>query len=238
MKILLIILLLVQKDPMFNKGRPSTYGINTYIKNNEQSLIREYEYKIQDTLYDVNIFTEDLKGDDLGEFYIPDYIIITNAEKFIAYEFSDFSKFKQKTTSYRDRTVKSVVFHELTHAYFYQTTINMRNENKTVSPEYSTFRMFSTASMKFSVDFIEEGICEYMIHSLKETVPLENILVPETESDLLDNKVNTLYCYSVYVLKNFLDSYGIKKGMEILISNKPPSIEEMLKPELYFNRLR
>lgn len=241
MFIVLLLLFFVQKNPMFNKhGCPSTYGINTYVKNNEQNLIQEYEYKI-DTLYDINIYTEDLSktsDDDLGQFYIPDYIVITNLEVFAAYEFQNLSKFKQQTISYTERTVKGVIFHELTHAYFYQTVIIMRNENKTVSPEYSTFKMYSTASMKFSVDFIEEGICEYVIHNLKESAKLKNIVIPETEADLLDNKINTLYCYSVYFLQDFLDKQGLKKGMEILINNKPPTLEEILKPELFFKRLK
>jgi len=86
--ILFILLFLIpeQKDPMYNKqGKPSTYGINQYIKNNQESLIKEYEYRI-DSLYDAYIYTENLSETsdekDLGEFYLPDYIVkVSNARQ-------------------------------------------------------------------------------------------------------------------------------------------------------------
>jgi len=238
---ILILLFLPQKDPNYNKqGKPSTYGINAYIKNNEESFIREYRYRV-DTLYDVYIYTDNLDATsdgDLGQFYIPDYIVITNQEKFVAYEFKQLSKFKQKTTSYRERTIKAVIFHELTHAYFYQIMITMRNNNERISPEYSNFRMFPIA--KFNTDFIEEGICEYMVYYLNESNPIKDILIPENISELLDenNKINNIYCYSVIFLKDFLDKNGIKKGIEILISNNPPTYEEILNPMMYYSRLK
>lgn len=230
-----------QKDPNYNKqGRPSTYGINAYIKNNEESLIREYENRV-DTLYDINIFTDNLdetSDGDLGQFYIPDYVVVTNRENYVAYEFNQLSKFKQKTTSYRERTVKAVIFHELTHAYFYQISIIMRNNNEYISPEYSTLRMFPIS--KFNIDFIEEGICEYIVYHLNESNPIKDIPIPDNLIDLLDenNTVNNIYCYSVIFLKDFLDKYGVKEGVRILISNNPPSYEEILNPELFYNRLK
>jgi hypothetical protein len=232
-----------QKDPYYNKqGKPSTYGINSYIKNNQVDLLKEYKYRI-DTLYDVYIYTENLSETsqgDLGEFYLPDYVIITNEEKYIAYEFKQLSKFKQKTVTYADRTVKAVLFHELTHAYFNQTLITMKNDSMYVSPEYGTFRMFPTPSSRFGSTFIEEGICEYVIYYLQESAPIKDIPVPDNVIDLLDddNKVNNLYCYSVIFLKDFLDKNGIKKGIQILIGNKPPSYEEILNPKLFYERLK
>jgi len=243
--IILILLNLAQKqtESTYNKhGKPSTYGINIYIKDNEKNLIKEYEQRI-DTLYDVNIFTENLKEistDDLGEFYIPDQIAITNQEKYVAYEFSYLSKFRQKITSYTERTVKGVVFHELTHAYVNQLIYVMKQENKTVSPEYSVFRIFPNPSTQFGAEFIEEGICEYVVFYLHESNPIKNNIIPQTISDLTDdtNRFNILYVYSVYVLQDFLNKQGLKSGIEILLSNKPPSYEEMLKTELFFNRLK
>lgn len=242
--IILTLLLLFshpQKDPNYNKqGRPSTYGINTYIKNNEESLIQEYEYRV-DTLFDVYIYTDNLdeiSDGDLGQFYIPDYIVVTNQEKYVAYEFKELSKFKQKSTSYRERTVKAVVFHELTHAYFYYMMITMRNNGERISPEYSTLRMFPIP--KFNIDFIEEGICEYMVYHLNESNPIKDIPIPDNVTDLLDenNIINNIYCYSVIFLKDFLDKHGVKQGMKILIGNNPPTYEEILNPELYYKRLK
>jgi hypothetical protein len=230
---------------MHNKlGKPSTYGINTYIKNNTESLIKEYEYLINDTLYDIYIFTENLgeyKENELGCFYIPDYIIITNEEKYIEYEFKRLSKFKQRNISYYERTLKAILFHELTHAYFYQTLILEKQKGNHVSPEYGTIRLYPSAEAKFGAEFIEEGICEYMIYYLKEstfTTDYENI-IPQNKDELInkDNEVNILYLYSVYFIKDFLDKNGVKRGIEILLNNRPPTYNEMINSELFFNRL-
>ena len=224
------------------QGKPTTYGITAYVKNHQDDLIKEYERRI-DTLYDINIYAENLGTEDegdLGEFYIPDQIVITNHPKYIAYEFSDLSKFKQRTSSYKDRTVKAVIFHELTHAYFYKIVYQMRTENIKVSPEYSNFRMYPMADLQFGAEFIEEGICEYVIYYLNESAPIKDVTIPDNETDLLDNnnKINNIYYYSVIYIRDFLNKEGLKKGIEILIKNRPPNYKEILKPELFFNRLQ
>jgi hypothetical protein len=239
----LFLLFPIQKDPRYNKqGKPSTYGINTYVKDNQSNIIKEYEYLI-DSLYDVYIYTENISETsdegELGQFYLPDYIVITNEEKYIAYEFKYMSKFKQKSIPYNERTVKAVIFHELTHAYFNQVMINMRNNNQYTSPEYGSLRMFPDLSTRFGAIFIEEGICEYMVYYFNEANPIKDVPIPVNEDELLSdsNRTNNLYYYSVVFLKDFLDKYGIHKGMEILISNKPPTSKEILNPKLFFKRL-
>jgi hypothetical protein len=240
--ILFLIFLFSNQDPLYNRDkRPSTYGIETYIENNQENLISEYEYKV-DSLYDIFLFTQNLSiysDGDLGQFVTPNEIIITNEEKYIAYEFKDLSKIKRKLSLYTDRTVKAVVFHELTHALIYKTSIKMSHKSKRASLEYTRYIMLTDSVSQFGARFIEEGTCEYAIYYLKESSPLENIIIPKNETELLDeNKIeNNLYQYSVYFLKDFLDKYGMKDGIEILISNKPPNYEEMLKPELFFKRL-
>ena len=239
------ILIPFQKDPYYTKqGIPSTYGINQYIKNNQESLIKEFEYYIGDTLlYDVYLFTDDLEQytpDGLGEFYPPDQIYITNKERFVEYEFKQLSKFKQRTLPHTSRTVKAVVFHELTHAYFTQILNIMKMNGYSIPNEYLSFRIIPNPTTRFGTDFIEEGICEYMIYHLNECPPLTNIPIPYNMEELLneDNKVNILYGYSVYFLKNFMDEYALKESVQILIQNKPPTYDEILKPELFFNRLQ
>jgi len=237
------LLTIPQKDPMYNKqGSPSTYGIEQYIKNHQEIIIKEYEHRI-DTLYDVYVFTENLSdvedNNDLGIFYLPDYIIITNEEKFVAYEFKDLSKFKKRTVTYDDNTVKGVIFHELTHVYFNQILVMMRSENLHVSPEYGSIRLFPNPASRFGAEFIEEGVCEYVVQYLEETPELKDIPIPENEEELLspENKVNNVYRYSVIFLKDFLDSYGLKKGIQILLGNRPPSADEILHPNKYYMRL-
>jgi hypothetical protein len=232
-----------QKNPYYNKAKkPSSWGITAYIKNNEASLIAEYEYLV-DTLYDVYIFAEDIsKSSDvksLGEFYIPDQIVITTEEEYIEYELKNLTKYQQRVFPYTLRTVKAVVFHELTHAYFYQISYLTRQEGKTVSPEYGNIRLFPNAASRFGSSFIEEGVCEYVVYMLNESTPMIEIEIPTKVEDLMnkDKEVNILYSYSVFFLRDFLDEHGLKEGIRILIQNKPPTYEEILNPKLFFNRI-
>jgi len=231
-----------QKSAIYNnKGFPSSLGITEYVNNNSQSIIEEYEQLI-DTLYDIYIYVEDLsseKEDILGQFYTPDNIIITSEEKFTGFELKDLIKSKKVTSYYTGQTVKGTIFHELTHAYFNQSLILMQIEKKYVSPEYNIFKLYSNYNRQFSVKFIEEGICEYTVNYLNERAAIESIRVPTSIDYLLDKEhiVNNIYRYSVIFLKDFLDEYGIKRGIEILLGNKPPSLEEILKPKLFFGRL-
>ena len=242
--IFLLSLFSSQQDYYNKKNKPSTWGIDQYVIKQHDSIIFEYEYLINDTIYDVAIYSEDLReySDDnnLGFFYIPDEIVITNEERYIEYEFKDLSRFKRLFLSYTERTVKAVIFHELTHAYFHQI-VELRNmNNEFVSPEYKNFNIFPRVGENFGADFIEEGICEYTVYTLNECAPLGHILIPKTEEELLheDNRINNLYHYSVYFLRDFMDEYGIKRGIEILISNRPPTHEEILNSDKFFNRLK
>lgn len=233
-----------QKDPYYNKsGRPSTYGITLYVEKYQDNVIMEYRFKI-DTVHYVEVLTDNLSElsdeNDLGNYYpIDNLIVLTNEEKYIEYEYADLSKFKQKLTPYTDRTVKAVMFHELTHAYFYQTIAIMKMNDEYVSSEYGYVNIYPRSDLRFGSTFIEEGICEYVVYYLKESSPIENVFIPKTKTDVVnsDNEIYVKYHYSVYFLKDFMDKHGIEKGIKILVSNRPPNYDEILNPELFFNRL-
>lgn len=240
--LIFLVILFSQQNDYYNKqGKPSSYGIQKYIKENQDNLISEYEYRI-DSIYDVYVYTDNLRefedSEELGIFYIPDQIVISNEEKFIEYEFKNLSKLKQKTIHYSERTVKAVLFHELTHVYFNQISKIRQNNNLYVSPEYTSVNIYANAELSFGSEFVEEGICQYVTYYLNESVKPDKVVKPESIKELLDNKVLIMYEYSVYVLQDFLEQKGLKQGIEILISNKPPSYSEILNTELFFNRLK
>jgi hypothetical protein len=224
------------------RSKPTSKGITQYIESYQDTLINEYESKI-DTLYEVLIYTENLDRWDgeLGDFYIPNEVVITNKEKFVAYEFKYLSRFKQLSLSPNDRTVKGVVFHELTHAYFYKKVITLTKEHRNVNHYYSygTLYYLSDPEAKFGVKFIEEGICEYVMYYINEAPFIKEYSIPKTKEELIDltMEINNIYYYSPNYLKNFLDKYGISKSIEILITNKPPSYFEILVPRAFFTRL-
>jgi len=245
-KILILLLFFLSqqqhKDPLYynKQGKPSSKGIDTYISKNHDNLIAEYEYRI-DTLYDVYLFTENLdETGDLGNFYLPDYIVINNKERYVEYEYKNLTKYQQIVMPHTAKTVKGVLFHELTHVYFNQTLILAKQEGLSVSPEYGTIRLFPNPGSRFGADFIEEGVCEYVVYYLKECSPINEVPIPNTAEELTDknNRVKFVYWYSSYFLKDFLDEKGLKEGIKILITNKPPSYDEILNPQRYFDRLK
>jgi hypothetical protein len=226
------------------KGVPTSEGIEFFIKYNEERLIAEYEQKI-DSIYDIYVEVENLSELydydtlELGRFYDPDYIILTNEERYIGYEFSSLSKTKQRNLLCTDRTVKAVLFHELTHVYFNQVILKRKQKEEYICSEYGSFRMFPQLELRFGTEFIEEGICEYTVIRAGENIYHKDIFIPKTAEDVVntDNKYFVVYQYSVKFLSHILDTMNLEQGIELLISNKPPNYQEILNPELYYKRL-
>jgi len=232
-------------DLLYNKqGKPSSEGIKEFIDKNQESIIAEYQSQI-DTIDEVYIYSENLSRwneNELGEFNPPGFVAITNEERFIEYEYKYLSKYELRMSSYEDRTVKAVIFHELTHAYFNKIVISMNTKGYNVHLDYEhnfSYGLYSETG--FGAQFIEEGICEYAIFYLNEAKPTigSELIIPTTKEELIDEtkEVNNKYYYSVYFLKDFLDKYGIKRGTEILITNKPPTYNEIINPHEFFARV-
>lgn len=247
--VLFILLLLVpmQEKPDYplKNGRPTTKGIDRYVEENAERLISEFQKFIGDTLYNANIYTEDLSENadlnplELGNYY-PNEIFINNAEIFIAYELAALNRSRRDTIISTNLFVKAAVFHELMHHYIYQLSIEMlRTDSIQVDRAYqSFFRIYSDRGDP-GPRFIEEGICEYATLKMKETITRRRPYIPKKTSDLSqpEKAYNIFYKYSAYSLTEFLDTTGLKQGMKILLHNRPPSTEEILDPELFFARL-
>ena len=226
---------------------PSSKGIESYIEKYELPLIKEYQSRVDSLYIDVYITASSLKEYDegnlieLGQYEYPNSIIITNEEKFVAYELSHLSKFRRRTLPYNERTVKAAVFHELSHVYFAQL---VRAVGREASHEYKTsISMFISSKsfeLSFGSEFIEEGVCEFIVNQLGETPTVKDTYIPENQEDLLnkENKYLVKYQYSNYFLKNFLDTIGLEKGIKMLVTNTPPMYNEILHPELFFTRLK
>lgn len=246
--IILLLLIAVQEKPDYplKNGRPSSKGIDRYVEENADALIREFQDFVGDTLYNTNIYTDDLSTNsdqnplELGNYY-PNEIFITNAELFIAYELKDLSRDAKDTLLSCNLFVKAAVFHELAHHYIYQTGIEMLREDQLPIDRafQSFFRIYSYRGDP-GPKFIEEGICEYVTSKMGQTITQRRPYIPKTPSDisLKDNMYHVFYKYSAYCLKDFLDTRGLKKGIKILLHNRPPSVEEILDMDLYFTRLQ
>lgn len=232
------------KYPLKN-GRPTTLGINYYVKNNEDKFISEFQELVKDTLYDVYITVDDIRKytDDpntLGYCAVgmgSSEIVITNEPRYLHYEYSMLTPYQRKAILESNNFVKGVIFHELTHNYFNQVILEMRIDSMDVSMEYNNFNMIPKNS--FGSNFIEEGIAVYMTVKKGEII-FGKDFIPESVEQIQnkDYKYYIKYNYSCVFVRPILDKYGIKQGMKLLIGNRPPSYEEMMKPELYYNRLK
>jgi hypothetical protein len=244
-----LIVVLPHKDRPYKNGRPTSRGIDYYVMDQTDSLIRAYQLFIRDTLDYVEINTDDLTeytdydSLELGRYYIPNEILISNqSSKFIAYEIKELSKFRKKTET-SNKFVCSTIMHEMTHHYFYHIMQQMKFKKIHVSPEYAVTLRVYPYNNTYSADFIEEGVCEYMTQKMGEINQYKNIHHPKNTTEILDakNKYEIKYKYSSFFVKAFLDSAiekgRVRDGIEILLKNIPPTYKEIITPELYFNRL-
>jgi hypothetical protein len=226
-------------------GRPTSKGIDRYVEENADRLVSEFQAFIGDSLYNANIYSEDLSENlehnplELGSYY-PNEIFINNAGTFIAYELEDLSRQARDTIVNSNQFVKTAVFHELTHHYIYQLSIEMLRRDKiSVDRAYQSFFRIYSIRDEPGPRFIEEGICEYATLRLNEIISRNRPYIPRKPADLdrPEKAYDIFYRYAAYSLGEFLDSAGLKKGIKTLLHNPPPTVEEILEPELFFARL-
>jgi len=244
---ILLLLVPVQSGTEYplKDGRPTSKGIDRYVEDNAEALTLEFEAFIKDTLYNTNIYTEDLSENEehnpfeLGNYY-PNEIFITNAEVFLAYELNDLSRKSRDSLTNSNLFVKAAVFHELAHHYIYQVSIEMlRRDQIGVDRAYQSFFKIYSFRDNPGEKFIEEGICEYINAKTGEIIVPRRPRIPKKLSDLNDpeNEYQVFYKYSAYYLTDFLDTNGLKRGIKILLHNSPPTPMEILEPDRFFSRL-
>ncbi|MFO7670230.1 MAG: hypothetical protein R6W31_11265 [Bacteroidales bacterium] len=235
---------MLEDYPLMN-GKPTSKGIELYVEQNSESLVREFQEFIGDTLYNVWIYTDELKEQagteyfELGRFF-PHEIYITTAELYEAYELDDLSPEQRGGLKECNKFVKAVIIHELTHEYVNQIGVEMQSVYHIhVDKSYQTGIWIVNSHETFGSSFIEEGISEYLTGEMGELIPPPHVEIPVTMDDLFDRdkEYTVKYKYASAFLKSFLDTTGFKKGVQILLHNPPPSYEEILQPDLFFGRL-
>lgn len=222
-------------------------GIERFVEDSAMVYIDQFEAFVGDTfINDIFIYTDDLTdyvgydGKESGMFFYPNEIIInTIPSRFVAYRLADLSQYQRDRYLTVNMFVKATMLHEITHAFFIETIHIMQFERKHVEYSYRNFRIISIREDDLGARFIEEGVCEYMVQKMNESAPPIEVYRPTWKSDITakENNYKVFYEYSAYYLKEFLDNHTLREGIEILVRNKPPTQEEILKPELFFQRL-
>ncbi|MBN2481833.1 MAG: hypothetical protein JXB19_08845 [Bacteroidales bacterium] len=221
----------------YDRGQPTAKGIERFVLVNEHQLAQEYMNFIRDTLYYYYMWVDDLSEYteydtlELGRYYFPGDIIITNEQKYIDYAVDSLSAFRRSFTI-SNQFVKGCVFHELTHIWFQQI---LREMDYNASPEHNNFRIYHPRDRDYGADFIEEGICEYVAHKAGEIIYPKKIY-PNFDNnwDLYEIK----YQYAEYYVRQILDRYdNIKAGIKMILRTPPPTREEIRNPALYYQRV-
>jgi hypothetical protein len=232
-------------DYPLKDGKPTSKGIRQYVEDKSDSLVLDYQAFVGDTIYNVWFYAEDLGNYDvydsmeLGRYY-PEEIFINTAERFLAYELADLTRFQRNKITETNRFVKAAMIHELTHDYIHQISLEMRSRDSIlIDRAYQTSIWIIRSQEPFGTEFIEEGLCEYMVEQMGELIPPKRVFIPSTKLDLIDrnNRYKVNYKYGSYFLRPFLDTTGFKRGVKILLSNPPPTFIEILEPDRFFSRL-
>jgi hypothetical protein len=230
---------------------PTSRGIDLYVKTNKYIFQKELEDYLKDSIWlNVEISTDDIsqytKYDSLDMAYHftytdgSDEIIIDNRERYVAYDINDLSKLRKLNLKTYNSFVKTAVMHELMHTYFLQNIIVAKYNGIEINREYDyrltmKLKMYPNPEEAYGAEFLEEGVCQYVIEQMKQQIPYR-VSIPETANGVMGNN-ELKYTYSIDYLKEFMEFFGVKHGIEILIRNKPPTYEEILNPDLFFNRL-
>lgn len=229
---------------------PTKKGIQQYIDLNADRIVKTIESFIGDTINSYHIIVDELSEymvyDSLesGRFYPEDEIIISNEKKFFDYELSFVPKWKQKQFISNTRFVKGVLIHELIHLYVYQFITECLSKNIPVSNEYLYFNRFPGRNFH-SAEFVEEGICEYVVMKLNESIYAEyklDCLDADNENNIREFKNVQMshpirYQYSRSFIQEIFDKYSFQKALLIIVTAKAPTYEELLCPEKYHDRL-
>ena len=242
----LIQILSAQNNKLIYKhGKPTTKGICEYINDNANNFINEFEKIVDDSIpFNITISTDNLSeyyekdGLELGEFNVPNLIIITNQTIFLDYELKYLSWWKKINISESNQFVKAIVMHELMHVYFYVVLLRTK-QSKQVQLDY--LNGLHIYPVNNNAVFIEEGICEYFVEKMNMMIYNNNYNDRNYNNDSISKYFNTYYVkyhMSRLFVKPIVDRFGFKKAIEVFIIKKPPTINEILNPNKYYKRLR
>lgn len=253
-----MIVFLLSFSTILQAQRIRSSDVDNYVKVNELQFVKDYQVLIKDSIYnDIFIKTADFKklfGKKYSEnkntlaFNAIDFnsceITVNNEERYAGY---DYLSIKNKEWyGEQDYFLRATVMHEISHYYFYQCALELEKIKNVEVNQYYRLSLFQypNAELSYGAKFIEEGICEYLKYYWKLSPAISNDYQPKNINDIVTNgnKYEILYGYSSQFVKDFIDcsikQYGRpKNAIEILLHNKPPSYEEILKPEKFYGRL-
>lgn len=256
MKTILTILFILL-SPVLLAQRIKSIDIDNYVKTNEYQFVIDYQKFVKDTIYNDIYFTTANFKKLFGKKYNRTTlafntitnnssceITINNEERYTDYDYSQ-SKYKDGYTEF-NYFLRATAMHEISHYYFMQVTLEMQKIRNIEVNKYYTYSIstFPNVELQYGAKFIEEGISEYLKIAWGLAPPLAKDYKPSTKAEIVTtgDKYEILYGYSCQFVRDFMDcnikQYGRpKNALMILLHNRPPSYEEILHPEKFYERL-
>jgi len=224
-------------------GFPTKEGIEAYVKDSSDRVIDDFENFFKVEINDFYMYTENMEdyyrenfdSNELGNYdELNRCAVITNEEKYLDYSLRNTKKWKLKGIDISNKFVRGVMIHEISHKYISQVINEMKMCNLHLDRAYTSI-IHKTNGTKF----ITEGINEYCSYKMGEVFIRKNY-VPKTMEDILkkENCYQVYYHYSSQIIAKFLDEKGLHNGIELLMSNSPPTSEEILNPQKFFVRIK
>jgi hypothetical protein len=243
--VFILLFLLPQQDLEYKRGIPTSKGVDNYVEANELQFVLDFQTHVNDTLfYEPFICTEDLtkyydyNDGEAGYFERPDLVLINNKSNYIDYELRLLSKYRKSKYREANMFVRSVVMHELCHAYIYQLKM-LAQHQKVLEYEWQQgIRMLPVDN--YYTEFIEEGICEYLVQDMEVSIAYDQqlFLIKDDLKRARRNTYEIKYRYSSQYVAPVIEELGLKQAILLFIGSKPPSQEEILSPKLYYDRLK
>jgi hypothetical protein len=234
-------------------GVPTKAGIDRYVNSaeNQKNFIKEYKKIINDSIYNDIFFRTETPAKKTGVLAYNTLSLNSDCE-IVVYDLEKFRAFEYDTTKYNnyndeDYFLKATIFHEISHYYFYQTILEMQRIRHIHVNEYYTQGIMTIPNreLMYGSKFIEEGFCEYIIQRFNYCPEFINVRIPVYKSELEDKKLEFefQYVFASKCLWNYFDksialSGGVKEGLMLILNNRPPNYNEILKPGQYFDRLQ
>jgi hypothetical protein len=235
----------------YHDNIPTRYGIQTYVDLNITAIQNMVENFIVDTIdsYKINVDNLSLYQDhdslENGRFYPEDEIVITNEENYYDYELAFVPEWKQKEFDYNTKFVKGAIIHEFIHLYIYQFIYKSLENNIPINREYVNFKIFPGIGSYYASEFIEEGICEYVVMKLREGIfstyktDCADVYSEDNLREFIQkqNTSQIKYQYSRAYVQRIFNNNTFRTALLVILTSRPPSYEELLCPDKYYLRI-
>lgn len=228
--------------PLNDKGFPTTEGIEQYVKDNEYTVIEEFErffnvsinsmgFETDNLEGYLNVYPDEIRGGELG-LYFEDYAVISNSEDYLGYSLKTTDSKKLANIPDTYAFVKATMIHEIGHDYIEQVIAELLAQGIHASPEYTDYRRTTDGSR-----FNKEGIAQYCVRAMNESKMGSNH-IPKSYEKLTADYYTFYYKYSELFLRNFLKEKGLREGIRTLVVNAPAGPAQMMNFDEWLDNLK